>query len=63
VKREPAEKSLLITQATAAAMIGVSTWLLLSWVRGRAGGFPAPVRIVGRTYLFSWREVEKWARL
>jgi hypothetical protein len=61
-KTEPI-KPLLINQIDAATMIGVPTGKLLRWVKTRVGGFPPPVRVVERTYLFSRVEVERWARI
>jgi excisionase family DNA binding protein len=63
VKREPAEKSLLITQRDAASMIGVSTTELLRWVRNTSIKFVVPVRVVNHTYLFNRAEVEEWVRM
>jgi predicted DNA-binding transcriptional regulator AlpA len=60
---KPVQKSLLITHREAGAMIGADSRLLLRCVKTGAGGFPKPVRVVERTYLFRRAEIEKWGRV
>lgn len=55
-------KQLLISHPDAAEMVGIPKHKLLRWAKGKKGGFPAPVKVVDRTYLFSRPEVEAWCQ-
>ncbi len=53
-------KQLLVTHADAAVMVGVSNLKLLRMAKSGRGDFPAPVRLVDRTYYFKRADVERW---
>lgn len=58
---KPKPKGRLMSQKDIELEIGVKRLQAVRWGCDPRTGFPSPVRIVGRTYLFKRTEVEKWA--
>ena len=58
---QPKPKARLMDQKDVEREIGVKRLQAIRWGCDPRTGFPAPVRVVGRTYLFKRSEIERWA--
>ncbi len=54
-------KGRLMKQDAVEDEYGIPRRDIIRWSMTGAGGFPAPVRVVNRTYVFSRADLEKWA--
>jgi predicted DNA-binding transcriptional regulator AlpA len=62
---KPKPRGILMTQKDIESEIGIGRKQVIrlgtAVDRSKSGGFPEPVRVVGRTYFFNRAEVERWA--
>ncbi len=61
VKRKRKAKGRLMNQAAVEEEFGIPRRDVIRWSATRAGGFPAPVQVFNRTYLFNRADLEEWA--
>ncbi len=54
-------KGRLMNQADVEEELGIPRRSVVRWATSGAGGFPQPVQVVERTFLFNRLELEKWA--
>ncbi len=54
-------KGRLMDQADVEEEFGLSRRTVVRWSTTGAGGFPRPVQVVNRTFIFSRAELERWA--